>query len=596
MGKGEHKAPEYIQEFHPFGKVPALTDGPVQIFESKAICRYLMAKYASAGSSLLLFAGSADNLAIFEQAASVEYSYFEPSISRLAYEKLFKRRMMGHGEPDAAAVNSLKFTFEQALDYYDKVLQKRTYLTGNQNQPQSPTGPGASRDQTQGPEASDLVRVESILFGNPLSTSQQQLYWPEPVQAFQLWQIYIDNVNPISNLLHVPTTQRLLLEATGAGQENLISQTKAILSAVYLTAVESLDNATCLQLMNTSQDQLLGKLFITTQQSLLDADLMAKSDYGLLQAFVLYLIHLLNRHYTNLCDGVDNTDTAHITPFDTKRPLNLNDADLHPNMTISPPERQGITEMAFCSVRYEIGDFVRQLSSENWSQQDKVLRIQDLEKTLEYKLSLVHCHALVTSDENTSAESKAQIFTTALLLLQTQNASCSNAMLDRYRWHTKLFYCFEALFPVLRGLAFDNLDETSETEAWKQVSLAYQCNPELLPGKVSASYNSLRSSLSKLASKAWSRRSKEDSSTASMPPNFVDIMSSQPALPTSAELHSGSIPVWQPDSSLQESLGLEPLQDAMVMDSLSDQQFLADDSQAWEHWLNLLDNDALLDF
>ncbi|KAI5247623.1 hypothetical protein E4T42_05917 [Aureobasidium subglaciale] len=131
MGKGEHKAPEYIQGFHPFGKVPALVDGPMQIFESRAICRYLLAKYASAGSSLLLFASSADYLATFEQAASIEYSYFEPSISILAYEMMFKR-MMGRGEPDIAVVDSSKSKFEEALDYYDRVLQKQTYLTGNE--------------------------------------------------------------------------------------------------------------------------------------------------------------------------------------------------------------------------------------------------------------------------------------------------------------------------------------------------------------------------------------------------------------------------------------------------------------------------------
>ncbi|KEQ95242.1 hypothetical protein AUEXF2481DRAFT_211725 [Aureobasidium subglaciale EXF-2481] len=333
-------------------------------------------------------------------------------------------------------------------------------------------------------------------------------------------------------------------------------------------------------------------------------------------------IHLLNRHFTNICDGVDNTDSAHITLFDTKRPLNLNDADLHPDMMVLPIERQGLTEMAFCSVRYEIGDFVRRLSSENWSQQDKVIGIHQLEKTLEekfasycdgsiplqrvtrclikttvYRLSLIHCHGLLTIHEDTTTENKVQIFATALLLLQTQNASCSNPMLDRYRWHTKLFYCTEALFPVLHGLAFDSLDETDETEAWKQVSLAYQYNPELLSGKSNVLHKDLCTSLLKLVSTAWSRRrSRENTSTASIPPDFVDIMSSYPTLPVNTELHGSSIAPWQTDASLQESFGLEQLPNATAIDSSSNQHSLADDNQAWEHWLNLLNNDALLDF
>ncbi|KAI4740416.1 hypothetical protein E4T50_09115 [Aureobasidium sp. EXF-12298] len=98
MMKGEHKV---IFTARPSVDVPALEVDSLRIFESKAISRYLVAKYAPPKSTLGLPKTSED-LALFEQAASVEYSYFEPSIFKLAYEKLFKK-MMGHGEPDAVA-------------------------------------------------------------------------------------------------------------------------------------------------------------------------------------------------------------------------------------------------------------------------------------------------------------------------------------------------------------------------------------------------------------------------------------------------------------------------------------------------------------
>lgn len=44
MRAGEHKRPEYLK-VHPFGKVPALQDGDVSLFESGAICLYLFNKY-----------------------------------------------------------------------------------------------------------------------------------------------------------------------------------------------------------------------------------------------------------------------------------------------------------------------------------------------------------------------------------------------------------------------------------------------------------------------------------------------------------------------------------------------------------------------
>lgn len=43
--------------------------------------------------------------------------------------------MMGHGEPDAATVKSLEASFAEALDYYEKTLQKQEYLTGNVRSP-----------------------------------------------------------------------------------------------------------------------------------------------------------------------------------------------------------------------------------------------------------------------------------------------------------------------------------------------------------------------------------------------------------------------------------------------------------------------------
>ena len=79
-----------MQQFHSFGRIPALQDGSDRIFESKAICRYLVAKYASDSSELSL-PKEARDVGAFEQAASVEFSYFDPVVTKLGYEKLFKK-------------------------------------------------------------------------------------------------------------------------------------------------------------------------------------------------------------------------------------------------------------------------------------------------------------------------------------------------------------------------------------------------------------------------------------------------------------------------------------------------------------------------
>lgn len=59
----------------------------MKLFESRAICRYLANKYSQEVNLL----GPESDLGLFEQAASVEYSYFDPPFQKLAYEKIFKR-------------------------------------------------------------------------------------------------------------------------------------------------------------------------------------------------------------------------------------------------------------------------------------------------------------------------------------------------------------------------------------------------------------------------------------------------------------------------------------------------------------------------
>lgn len=80
-----------MKNVHPFGLIPALQDGETQLFESRAICRYLVYKYGKGSNLLVDNRSSAEEIGKFEQAASVEYSYFDPSFKTLTYENIFKR-------------------------------------------------------------------------------------------------------------------------------------------------------------------------------------------------------------------------------------------------------------------------------------------------------------------------------------------------------------------------------------------------------------------------------------------------------------------------------------------------------------------------
>ncbi|EXA30903.1 hypothetical protein FOVG_17779 [Fusarium oxysporum f. sp. pisi HDV247] len=131
MQKGDHHDPTYVQNLHPFGRLPVLDDNDTRLFESRAICQYLVAKYGR-GSALDTRAEQTfAELAAYEQTASVEYSYFDPAMKSLAYENIFKK-FMGHGDPDKEEVEKQKTLLVKVLDHYEKVTSDREYLMGNQ--------------------------------------------------------------------------------------------------------------------------------------------------------------------------------------------------------------------------------------------------------------------------------------------------------------------------------------------------------------------------------------------------------------------------------------------------------------------------------
>ena len=98
-----------MEEKQPFGVIPVLIDtNGYKIYglffsfkirknnycifklESRAICRYLEAKYKGHGTELIP-SNDVQAQSLFEQAASIETSYFDPYASVIVYERAFKK-------------------------------------------------------------------------------------------------------------------------------------------------------------------------------------------------------------------------------------------------------------------------------------------------------------------------------------------------------------------------------------------------------------------------------------------------------------------------------------------------------------------------
>ncbi|KAM5540776.1 hypothetical protein V8D89_005420 [Ganoderma adspersum] len=126
---GALKVPEVLA-VQPFGQIPYIDDGGFKLFESRAICRYLALTYGGVGT-LIPNPSDVRKTALFEQAASIEVTDFDPPASGLGYENIVKTYIPGL-ETDPAMVAKYQFTLERKMEGYDRLLGRQKFMAGDE--------------------------------------------------------------------------------------------------------------------------------------------------------------------------------------------------------------------------------------------------------------------------------------------------------------------------------------------------------------------------------------------------------------------------------------------------------------------------------
>jgi glutathione S-transferase len=88
FSEGDLKKPEYLA-INPRGKVPAIVDGDLRLYESAAILEYLEDAYPDYGKRL--FPGSVRDRALVRRLVCEAENYFVPAMNRLAQRVLFTK-------------------------------------------------------------------------------------------------------------------------------------------------------------------------------------------------------------------------------------------------------------------------------------------------------------------------------------------------------------------------------------------------------------------------------------------------------------------------------------------------------------------------
>lgn len=118
-------------------------------------------------------------------------------------------------------------------------------------------------------------------------------YHPDISRIFRLWQMFLDNVHPLSKVLHAPSIQRRITDATSC--LDLVSRgLEALMFAIYLTAVTSLTDEQCESVVGEPKSILHQRFVAATEQALVNAECLRSCNLIVLQAMTLYLVRLLS--------------------------------------------------------------------------------------------------------------------------------------------------------------------------------------------------------------------------------------------------------------------------------------------------------------
>ena len=106
---------------------------------------------------------------------------------------------------------------------------------------------------------------------------------------FRLWQIYLDNVNPLLKVTHTPTLQSRIIDAA-SDVTNISPSLEALMFSIYCTSVVSVAEEDCIAFFRSSRKDLLARYQFACQQALRKCGAWRSPDLDGLTALYLYLV------------------------------------------------------------------------------------------------------------------------------------------------------------------------------------------------------------------------------------------------------------------------------------------------------------------
>ncbi|KAK2050076.1 hypothetical protein LZ31DRAFT_487773 [Colletotrichum somersetense] len=220
-----------------------------------------------------------------------------------------------------------------------------------------------------------------------------------PIEVLRLWQVFLERVNPMLKVIHVPSLEPLVFGAA-TGRLYLNTDFKALICCINVVSIMALSESEAIQMLGVAKSNALRTSISAMKTALAETDFLRKYNITILQCLVLYLVSLqgqVDRQAAWILTGAlvriaqrmglhRDGDLIGLPPFetemrrriwwqiimletkyavlsgfcdtllppnwDTKIPSNVNDADLFPESSEPVKSREGATEMAYCLMIY----------------------------------------------------------------------------------------------------------------------------------------------------------------------------------------------------------------------------------------------------
>ncbi|CAG9996981.1 unnamed protein product [Clonostachys byssicola] len=254
-------------------------------------------------------------------------------------------------------------------------------------------------------------------------------FYPDTQLALILWTTYIENVDPVLKILHIPTMQSAMINVISRSQPHSYSMS-ALAFAVYFASVTSLSEDQLPHLTTEDREEMLQKYKKGINQVVTEGQLFNEPDLTVLQALAIFAtslrvhdnsrtvwiligttirlaqsigIHregaslrlspfeseIRLRLWWHLClldsRAPEDHGFARIESFnhDLRLPLNIDDNQLFPAMQKLPQDAEGWTETSFGIMQLEVARLLHQVLGERTRNVDILQELAEKRKIID---------------------------------------------------------------------------------------------------------------------------------------------------------------------------------------------------------------------